>query len=381
MSTPRHTPLTAGEPAPWFHCRTGRRARFAFDTVAGRHIVLCFFGSAGEPRAARYLEGIGAMRGRFDDESLAFFGVSTDPADEAQGHIADAVSGIRYFRDFDREVSRAYGALDAAASYRPITYVLDPALRVLAALPFTGSPETDLATLRTVLDKLPTAAPPAPAAPHAPVLVVPRVFERELCRRLVAYYEARGGRPSGFMRDVEGRTVELSDPAHKRRRDCVVEDRALVRACRLRIHARLVPEIAKAFQFKATRIERDIVACYDAADAGHFRAHRDNTTLGTAHRRFAVSLFLNTGAYEGGYLRFPEYGSALYGAPVGGAVVFSCSLLHEATPVARGRRYMFLPFLYDDAAARVREENRRFLQDDRAVSSRPASSPDRAAAA
>jgi len=41
--------------------------------------------------------------------------------------------------------------------------------------------------------------------------------------------------------------------------------------------------------------------------------------------------------------------------------VFSCSLLHEATPVSAGRRYAFLPFLYDGAAAEVREKNRRFI--------------------
>ena len=29
--------------------------------------------------------------------------------------------------------------------------------------------------------------------------------------------------------------------------------------------------------------------------------------------------------------------------------MFSCSLLHEATRVTRGRRYAFLPFLYDAA--------------------------------
>jgi hypothetical protein len=29
--------------------------------------------------------------------------------------------------------------------------------------------------------------------------------------------------------------------------------------------------------------------------------------------------------------------------------------------VTRGRRYAFLPFLYDDAAARIREANNKFL--------------------
>ncbi|MNC94591.1 hypothetical protein D3C83_114830 [compost metagenome] len=37
-------------------------------------------------------------------------------------------------------------------------------------------------------------------------------------------------------------------------------------------------------------------------------------------------------------------------------MVFSCSLMHEALPVTRGRRYAFLPFLYDQAAAEVRRE-------------------------
>jgi predicted 2-oxoglutarate/Fe(II)-dependent dioxygenase YbiX len=108
-------------------------------------------------------------------------------------------------------------------------------------------------------------------------------------------------------------------------------------------------------------MERYIVACYEAETGGHFRAHRDNTTKGTAHRRFAVSLILNTGEFEGGLLRFPEFGPHVYQAPAGGAVVFSCSLLHEATPVTSGKRYVFLPFLYDDAAARVRQENLQYL--------------------
>jgi predicted 2-oxoglutarate/Fe(II)-dependent dioxygenase YbiX len=60
-------------------------------------------------------------------------------------------------------------------------------------------------------------------------------------------------------------------------------------------------------------------------------------------------------------LRFPEFGSRLYAAPRGGAVVFSCSLLHEATPVTKGRRYMFLPFLYDEAARAVRDRNLNYV--------------------
>jgi predicted 2-oxoglutarate/Fe(II)-dependent dioxygenase YbiX len=158
--------------------------------------------------------------------------------------------------------------------------------------------------------------------------------------------------------------VGLVDYSHKRRMDCEIRDEALVKAAQQRLSRRVIPAIKQAFQFNATRIERHIVACYDAADGGHFRAHRDNTTLGTAHRRFAITMNLNAEEYEGGDLWFPEFGRRAYRASTGGAVVFSCSLLHEATPVTKGRRYAFLPFLYDDAAAQVRERNRQYLSDE-----------------
>lgn len=230
--------------------------------------------------------------------------------------------------------------------------LVDPNFRVLAAQPAGGTER-----LSRILAGLPPVSAHAGVELFAPVLVVPRVLEPELCQALVAAYDADGGQASGFMREVDGKTVEIRDASHKIRRDLLLGPGELRDAVRARIHRRLAPQIAKAFQFTATRMERDLVACYDAADQGFFRAHRDNTTKGTAHRRFAVTINLNAEQYEGGDLRFPEFGSRTYRAPTGGAVVFSCSLLHEALPVTRGKRYAFLPFLYDEAAAQVRERN------------------------
>lgn len=377
----RTTPLAAGEPAPWFECRTRSRERFAFDTIAGRYIVLCFFGSAGDPVAAQLVRQIEASRTRFDDIHLSFFGVSVDPEDERQHRVSESLPGIRYFWDFDRAVSALYGAVQAGGDYRGLTYVLDPALRVLAVLTDHPGSDAHAASLVALLDRLPGIDPEHVPATHAPVLVLPRVFEPDFCETLVEYYGAHRSEETGFMRDVGGRTTVIVDYDHKRRRDCDVEDRQLRRACMVRIRDRLVPEIHKAFQFRATRMERYIVACYDAADEGHFRAHRDNTTKGTAHRRFAVSLFLNSGEYEGGFLRFPEYGSGLYAAPRGGAVVFSCSLLHEATVVTGGRRFMFLPFLYDDAARQIRQQNRPFLDTGGSAQAEQAAEPGASAVA
>jgi len=62
---------------------------------------------------------------------------------------------------------------------------------------------------------------------------------------------------------------------------------------------------------------------------------------------------LNDG-YEGGELHFPEYGPHLYRPEAGGAILFSCSLLHEVLPVTRGRRFTLLSFLRDPAAPKDR---------------------------
>src|SRR5262249_21218913 len=144
-----------------------------------------------------------------------------------------------------------------------------------------------------------------------------------------------------------------------------IEDADARQGIRTRIQRRLVPEVRKVFQFRVNYIERYIVACYDAGEGGYFRPHRDNTTKGTAHRRFAVTINLNAEDYEGGDLCFPESGRESYGAPRGGAIFFSCSLMHEPLPVTRGRRYAVLPFLYDEAGAKLREANLGYLADDR----------------
>jgi predicted 2-oxoglutarate/Fe(II)-dependent dioxygenase YbiX len=117
------------------------------------------------------------------------------------------------------------------------------------------------------------------------------------------------------------------------------------------IGRRVMPEVSKAFAFRATRFEGFTIACYDAATGGVFRAHRDNLSPATAHRRFALSLNLNAG-YEGGYLRFPEYGPHLYRPAAGGALVFACAHLYEVTEVRQGRRFVLLSFLFGEGESR-----------------------------
>jgi predicted 2-oxoglutarate/Fe(II)-dependent dioxygenase YbiX/peroxiredoxin len=359
MSAARKFPLGLGEAAPWFHCPTlGGSDAYAFDTAAGRPILMLFFGTATNDLARAALAAMQEKRALFDDDKAAFFGITVDPSDESGKRIRRQLPGVRFFLDYERRISQMYGAADPAPSgaYRGYWLLLDRTLRVRARFPLADGEAALEALARLV------AAPPLPD--WAPVVAVPDVLEPALCRQLIDLYEADGGEESGFMRDVEGKTKLLVDPRHKVRRDYLVEDPQLARELNLRIIHRLLPMVKRAFQYQATRVERLLVGCYEAETGGHFRAHRDDTSLGTAHRRFAVTINLNAEDYEGGDLMFPEYGPRTYRAPTGGAIVFSCSLLHQAMPVRKGRRFAFLPFLYDDAGAKLREENTKFLEGD-----------------
>jgi len=349
--------LTPGDPAPWVTARSIGNPAYKLHMAAGRWMVVTLLPTAGSDPGAALVRALGEDEGSFDDRHACLFLASRDPADEAQRRLDQRLPGIRVFWDADGEVTKAFGGESVDL---PVSFVLTPRLQVMTIVATADPAEHARQVLGAV-----RAAPRLDALPEAmtvtPVLVIPGVLEPELCRELIRRYHASGGRESGFMRDVDGKTTEIRDPSHKVRKDYDIEDPAMVQMLQARFVRRVVPEIKKAFQFEVTRMERYIVARYAADDGGHFRAHRDNTTLGTAHRRFAVSVNLNAEEYEGGDLRFPEFGMRTYRAPTGGGVVFSCSLLHEATRVTRGTRYAFLPFLYDEAARKIREANFRHL--------------------
>jgi len=229
-------------------------------------------------------------------------------------------------------------------------------------LSFLGFPQGHAQTVASVLRGLPSVDDSAGVPLFAPALIVPRVFSFELCDFLMQYYQDMGSAESGFQIDVGGKTRTQVDFRLKRRSDVgvvVPEVRTLVRDHVVR---RLVPEIERHFQFKATRMDRYIVACYDAEVGGHFHRHRDNVNAGARHRRFALSVNLNND-FEGGNLIFPEFGRRTYRPPVGGALVFSCGALHQVLPVTRGRRFAFLAFLYGEDDARERKTNNARLHD------------------
>lgn len=327
--------LSLGELAPFFTAPTPSNPAFVFDSAAGRYVLLLFLPSEPGPQHAA-LTALAAHQVLFDDAKASAFVILRDP--EAAKGLRD-MRGLRWMYDVDGRITQRFGP-------QPHWLLLDPALRAMSGAP-VEAPEA----LFALIARLPPPGDHAGTPLTAPVLIAPRIFEPELCQALIALHQADGGQFTGVMRDAGDRTVAVMDEL-KSRRDVLIEDPDLIAGITARLERRLFPQIRLALGFTVTRIERFLVSCYDAEDGGVFHPHRDNTTQGTAHRKFAGSVNLNDD-FEGGDLRFAEFGPAAYRPPVGGAVVFACGLMHEALRVTRGRRYAFLPFFYDDAGAEV----------------------------
>lgn len=358
-------PLTVGDPAPWFILPSIANQSAHLDTIMGGYrAVLFFFGSAKNPQVKAVLDAFLAAQEQLAQLNITFFGIGVDLSDRTVEQHVRQPSHFKFIWDAQGEVSIRYGVcqLDRTGqiSYEPTTFVLDRNLHILDIVPL----ETHRSHVTQVLDclqQLPAIAPPQVFSQLAPVLIVPNVLPPDFCQHLIRLYEADGGTESGFMKQEGDKTVLIVDSTVKRRRDLLLTDSALVEQVHRQVWRRMQPEIEKAFQFRITQFERYVVACYEAAQQGFFQPHRDNMSVGTAHRRFAMTVNLNGGEYEGGCLRFPEFGDDLYRPNTGSAIVFSCSLLHEATPVTQGRRFALLSFFYNDADAKLRQQSQQHV--------------------
>jgi predicted 2-oxoglutarate/Fe(II)-dependent dioxygenase YbiX len=323
------------------------RHQFAFDPFPGRAIALAFLGSVTDPATESALAALSANRRLVDEGGAAFFAVMCESGLGPEIALEARFPAIVFLWDGD-EMARAFGADQSWV-------ILDPMLRVVHVAPLAEA-ERAFDVLRRV-----SRLKPASACPPAPILTLAHVFEPELCDNLITQFEQDGGKDTGFMQDQGGRSVENFDGTWKRRRDLHLTDRTLIANLRARIGRRICPEIKKAFQMRPTRIERDLVARYDSETGGHFGPHRDDTGIALAHRRFAVSINLNAD-FEGGEILFPEYSPQTFKPAPGTAVVFSASILHQVSRVTRARRYVFLTFLFDEEAERVRQANLRAVQ-------------------
>lgn len=330
------------------------------NELLGRPFVLFFYLTDAADGFAQLACGFRNLYSQFSELGVEVMGIGVQNVDVQKRWVDALRLPYPLGSDADAQVSTEFGIAQhdspdlAVLAAARTTFLMNAGLRILKRYENIDS-EHHAAEVLNDSRKMLYPEPPRTIIEHAPVLLQQNVLTPEMCQELIELWETDGNEDSGFMKQVDGKTVGMVDYNHKIRRDHFLKSGPLLERLRGRVAGRAIPDLQQAFNYNVTRFEDFRVACYDASCGGYFRPHRDNTTDGTAHRRFAMSLLLNDN-YEGGHLRFPEHSAHLYRPKAGSAVVFSCSLLHEATDVTAGRRFVLLSFFYGEAEARRREE-------------------------
>jgi predicted 2-oxoglutarate/Fe(II)-dependent dioxygenase YbiX len=320
-----------GDKAPAFVGATASGRFWSLDAQAGRPALIVALGSLAPEAARRAFEALAAARPALEARGIDLVPIAPLSPDLAAGEAA---------RDGLVCVAEAGGLERWQVDGRPGVMAIDRGGRIVALAPL-GDVERTAAEIAPLI----AAEPPRTAAFAAPVLIIPNVLSRARCRAFIEHFEASPHEPGRMAGHDAAGAVHKLDERLKSRRDVELPVGAPLHGEVMDVMARrCAPEIRRAFQKEVGYADRILIARYDDT-GGYFKRHRDNVLPHTAFREFAVSINLNTEAYEGGALRFAEYDDNGYSAPAGGAMIFSASLLHEAAPVTKGRRYVILSFL------------------------------------
>jgi peroxiredoxin/predicted 2-oxoglutarate/Fe(II)-dependent dioxygenase YbiX len=341
--------LSVGERAPNVFLPDQRDAIISLhDKTRGGPIFILLYPTQKDPGCAKELESLFALAPRMLAEGAHIFAIGGDEVPLVQKLAAEHEPDFFLLSDADHEAADAFGARG-----KLIGFALDPGQRVQSVITAGPTPIAERAAA-----ELQALRPVEPFNPgyHPPILVIPQALPRDFCSYLIEQFEKRGSEASGTLRMTKGKMVHASDADVKQRRDHHVVDQDLIAQISAYMERRVLPEIHRAFHCPIKYVEEFKIVRYDADPGGYFRPHRDNTPPGTAHRRFAMTLNLNAEDYDDGELCFPEFNNATYKPATGEAAVFSCNLLHEATDVIEGQRYVLLSFMYDESGRQYLEK-------------------------
>ena len=317
------------------------------DEIAGNPIVLIVHDGTPGRRVKECLKQFDAAHDALTAAGSLVFGVTSLTA--AQNAVLRNELGLScpVLSDADRRIVGAF----AGGGTGPIVAVIRPNMHIMAIF---GPDEADpIAAALAVIGQDAENRRSRPGERHPPILMIPDVLSREDCQKLINIYTLQGNvmvEPGhGSQNMTTDYKMRIPDYGRQDRIDHWVINQETTRFINDRLKARVIPEIEKAFQYRVTRFERFRIGCYKGERGGEAHGHRDNTAPITAHRRFAVSVNLNSEQFEGGELRFPEYGGQIYSPATGEAIAFSSSILHEPLHVTSGTRFVLLSFLFGES--------------------------------
>jgi AhpC/TSA family len=284
-----------------------------YDVVSGRPTVLVLAANTARQDQWDEIKGYADAQPLLAERDVDLIIVSNDGV-ESLAMVSKAIPAPAiWLADVKGAVNLA---LRRGASFELsgiVSFVLDSNQRVLALKgPGAGHGPWALSVVRTLSSEAPQIL-----AGVAPVLILPRVLEEQICRRLLA--ELSAGAPADTPVPIRDATLAAT------------VSRQMLR--------RVGPEVDKVFSFDDFNFEALALRYEDAATPegrpGDLRREAADLEKG---RSFHLLLDLDAEAYRGGGVRFPEYGAHVYRPGTGGALVYAGGLMRELRAIEAGRR-------------------------------------------
>lgn len=323
----------------------------ALDLYAGQPVALFFIPAQNEEYVQRFFAQMKTREKDSPQKLWQLFVLDAEPVKLQEIRKKYDVPHALW-ADAQRSLLRSFALVNAQNETRPAALLLDARLRVVQAWADVNPASLVNQTVAAAEELLATQAETKPclASAHAPVLMIPGVLTPELRQRCLESF--RTGRTFDGTVGAGGGGQKGYRPNAKLRTDHVIEGE-LLEMLDAQMARVVFPEIMRAFGYDISFRERYKVGRYSAEKEGFFAGHRDNFEPGLGYRRLAMSLALNDD-YEGGGLRFSEYGNDLYKPDAGDAIVFSSALMHEVEKVRKGDRYVLVGhfFCKEDEAYR-----------------------------
>ncbi|MEX0921433.1 MAG: redoxin domain-containing protein [Rhodovibrionaceae bacterium] len=350
QSKTSHPPLEAGDLVPVFVLPKADGSSFALndDAVSGKPTVLVLCRDPSNPQAAALLQAFERRKTEIAALGAQLLVLTRQSTVALLSAAAAQRLSLPLLADPGGKTFARFGLWPTLG---PIVLLLgaNRHLRWLANPAGEDTPDDTLERLRAEAAR----RQPVSLQMHPPVLLLPDVLSREECRHLIHLYDSENDNwqepGHGSKNQTSNYKVRVPEYGRKDRIDHFLAETGIQQLISFRLQNRLFPEIHRAFQYRVTRAETYRIGCYEGERGGIQHGHRDNTQELVAHRRFACSINLDREAFEGGELRFPEFGDQRYQPETGAAICFSSSLLHEALEVTQGKRYVLMAFLFGES--------------------------------
>ena len=308
------SPLQQRDYAPYRIADLSGKTVFDIKPFAGYFSLLAFTGNSALPECVLAQKAIAAAAALFDHKRARLAIVTQDSDPNSPSTAIRAIA--QQVEDPEFIAAAAFGAISPAengtANFRPRWVILSPALRIVRIIPLRQA-DVAIETFSKLLSR-----PEEIASHFPPALEQTDVLEPEFCDSLlseckrVAISPGRHGQEFGPMSDKQTRDqVAMS-----------LERRVLpALGAFFNCSPRKIEHLTFVKRSRCQQTERDLLRI------------RDRMSIKVA-KAFGVLVPLDDLSYSGGNIIFPEFSPRELAIKKGSALVYSCNLLRETSPVA-----------------------------------------------